>query len=256
MDKIERIASKMVAEYKYKYDPQHESKPSGTWRRTDSGWSSEDADHHDSVKSTPSAPVEPPADTADDASTVPESEGNGDELQFDLHSPEETEDGEAPAGETPEETESQPSDGGDSESLFDNGTDADGGFVTDEEGKKEEQEQHESGKPAVEEGDGEEQPLFDEALKQSSLDADKYDEHMERMNAFIQKFDNGEGKENDVTFKAIASNLDWSSEEEVRAFAEHCEQKGMDDAKEVIAFLYYQHESDEEKFNRIVDDMK
>ena len=46
-----------IAEYKYVYDPNHTSKPSGNWNRTNSGWSSNsnDSEHkpvklHKSVK--------------------------------------------------------------------------------------------------------------------------------------------------------------------------------------------------------------
>ena len=96
----------------------------------------------------------------------------------------------------------------------------------------------------------------DDANKGKYLDPDMYDQHIEQLNSFIEKFDEGEGKENDVTFKAIASNLDWNSTEEVKAFAGHCNKKGLDGADDVLAFLYFQHQDDEEKFDKIIADMK
>lgn len=50
------------------------------------------------------------------------------------------------------------------------------------------------------------------------------------MNKFIEVFDADEGKENDVTFKAVAANLDWDKEDDVKAFINHCNKKEIDGA--------------------------
>jgi hypothetical protein len=75
------------------------------------------------------------------------------------------------------------------------------------------------------------------------------------MNKFIDVFDEDEGKENKVTFKAVASNLDWSIEDDIKAFAEHCKKQNLSDAEEIIAFLYYQYNNDKEKFDTILEKM-
>lgn len=232
MNKSIRIALDIAADYKYVYDPDHNEKPDGMWNRTNSGWSQnvgETAPSKNVIQQN--APAKKDAPKTKNAPDVKENR------------PENP----GPTRQHPQNEQS--TDGG---TLFDEG--ANDEFVTDEEGKEEEQQEVEGNGDAVEEvvDDG----LLDDANKEKYIDPDMYDQHIERLNTFIDKFDEGEGKENDVTFKAIASNLDWDSIEEVKAFASHCNKKGLDGADDVIAFLYFQHQEDGEKFDKIIADMK
>lgn len=275
MNKSVKIAMDITADYRYVYDPEHDSKPGGMWKRTNSGWSSNDGDiQHDSLvsqpknpASTPSAPKpsssEPKKESESFSLSKPEedtsvTQGEKKDAEPVEKEPEET----TPVEEAPKEDASEgetedldvPNEGedenGDSDSedgsLFDD-EDSDG-FSTDDEGKQEEQE--ENGESEEDAGE------FADENKDKYLDPDKYDEYIEKMNSFIEKFDEGEGKENDVTFKAIASNLDWDKVEDVKAFSEHCAKKELEGADEVLAFLYFMHQDNEEKFDGIVDDMK
>ena len=232
MNKSIRIALDIAADYKYVYDPDHNEKPNGMWNRTNSGWSQnvgETAPSKNVIQ--PNAPAKKEAPKTENAPDVKENRPENPE----------------PTRQNPKDE--HPTDGG---TLFDEG--ANDEFVTDEEGKEEEQQETEGNGDAVEEvvDDG----LLDDANKEKYIDPDMYDQHIERLNTFIDKFDEGEGKENDVTFKAIASNLDWDSMEEVKAFASHCNKKGLDGADDAIAFLYFQHQEDGEKFDKIIADMK
>ena len=232
MNKSIRIALDIAADYKYVYDPDHNEKPNGMWNRTNSGWSQnvgETAPSKNVIQ--PNAPAKKGVQKTKNAPDVKENRPENPE----------------PTRQHPQNEQS--TDGG---TLFDEG--ANDEFVTDEEGKEEEQQETEGNGDAVEEvvDDG----LLDDANKEKYIDPDMYDQHIERLNTFIDKFDEGEGKENDVTFKAIASNLDWDSMEEVKAFASHCNKKGLDGADDAIAFLYFQHQEDGEKFDKIIADMK
>ena len=232
MNKSIRIALDIAADYKYVYDPDHNEKPNGMWNRTNSGWSQnvgETAPSKNVIQQN--APSKKGAPKTENAPDVKENRPENPE----------------PTRQNPKDE--HPTDGG---TLFDEG--ANDEFVTDEEGKEEEQQETEGNGDAVEEvvDDG----LLDDANKEKYIDPDMYDQHIERLNTFIDKFDEGEGKENDVTFKAIASNLDWDSMEEVKAFASHCNKKGLDGADDAIAFLYFQHQEDGEKFDKIIADMK
>ena len=232
MNKSIRIALDIAADYKYVYDPDHNEKPDGMWNRTNSGWSQNNGETAPSKNVIQqNAPAKKEAPKTKNAPDVKENRPEN-------------------PGPTRQHPQNEPStDGG---TLFDEG--ANDEFVTDEEGKEEEQQEVEGNGDAVEEvvDDG----LLDDANKEKYIDPDMYDQHIERLNTFIDKFDEGEGKENDVTFKAIASNLDWDSMEEVKAFASHCNAKGLDGADDVIAFLYFQHQEDGEKFDKIIADMK
>ena len=232
MNKSIRIALDIATDYKYVYDPDHNEKPNGMWNRTNSGWS------QNVGETAPSKNVI--------QQNAPAKKG--------VQKTEKTPDVKENRPENPEPTrqnsqDEQSTDGG---TLFDEG--ANDEFVTDEEGKEEEKQETEGNGDAVEEvvDDG----LLDDANKEKYIDPDMYDQHIEQLNTFIDKFDEGEGKENDVTFKAIASNLDWDSVEEVKAFASHCNKKGLDGADDAIAFLYFQHQEDGEKFDKIIADMK
>ena len=232
MNKSIRIALDIAADYKYVYDPDHNEKPNGMWNRTNSGWS------QNVGETAPSKNVI--------QQNAPAKKG--------VQKTEKTPDVKENRPENPEPVQHHPQNGQstDGGTLFDEG--ANDEFVTDEEGKKEEQQEVEGNGDAVEEvvDDG----LLDDANKEKYIDPDMYDQHIEQLNTFIDKFDEGEGKENDVTFKAIASNLDWDSVEEVKAFASHCNKKGLDGADDAIAFLYFQHQEDGEKFDKIIADMK
>ena len=232
MNKSIRIALDIAADYKYVYDPDHNEKPNGMWNRTNSGWSQnvgESAPSKNVIQQN--APAKKDAPKTENAQGVKENR------------PENP----GPARQNPQDEQST-----DDGTLFDEG--ANDKFVTDEEGKKEEQQETEGNGDPVEEvvDDG----LLDDSNKEKYIDPDMYDQHIEQLNTFIDKFDEGEGKENDVTFKAIASNLDWDSMEEVKAFASHCNKKGLDGADDVLAFLYFQHQEDGEKFDKIIADMK
>ena len=232
MNKSIRIALDIAADYKYVYDPDHNEKPNGMWNRTNSGWSQnvgETAPSKNVIQQN--APAKKGVQKTENAPDVKENRP-----------------------ENPEPTRQHPQDGHptDGGTLFDEG--ANDEFVTDEEGKKEEQQEVEGNGDPVEEVVDD--SLLDDANKEKYIDPDMYDQHIEQLNTFIDKFDEGEGKENDVTFKAIASNLDWDSTEEVKAFASHCNKKGLDGADDVIAFLYFQHQEDGEKFDKIIADMK
>lgn len=236
MNKSSRIALDIAADYKYVYDPDHNEKPEGMWNRTNSGWSQNDGE------TAPSKNVI--QQKAPTKKSVPKTENTP--VIKDNHS------------ENPEPTlkpvkqhsqNEKPTDDG---TLFDEGVNDE--FVTDEEGKEEEQQETKDNGDSVEEVADDD--LFDDSNKEKYIDPDMYDQYMEQLNAFIDKFDEGEGKENDVTFKAIASNLDWDSIEEVKAFASHCNKKGLDGADDVLAFLYFQHQEDGEKFDKIIADMK
>ena len=238
MNKSARIAMCITADYKYVYDPDHDDKPDGMWNRTNSGWSQNDGETAPSKNVIQqSAPSKDDAPKTESALNVEEehSENPASTLE-------------------PVKQNSQNGQSTDTEddTLFDEGSNDE--FVTDEEGKEEEQQETEDNGDAMEEDadDG----LFDDANKEKYLDPDMYDQYIEQLNAFIEKFDEGEGKENDVTFKAIASNLDWDSMGEVKAFASHCNEKGLDGADDVLAFLYFQHQEDGEKFDKIIADMK
>ena len=232
MNKSIRIALDIAADYKYVYDPDHNEKPDGMWNRTNSGWS------QNVGETAPSKNViQPNAPAKKDA---PKTEKTLDVKENRPENPE-------PTRQNPQDEQST-----DDGTLFDEG--ANDEFVTDEEGKKEEQQEVEGNGDPVEEvvDDG----LLGDANKEKYIDPDMYDQHIEQLNTFIDKFDEGEGKENNVTFKAIASNLDWDSTEEVKAFASHCNKKGLDGADDAIAFLYFQHQEDGEKFDKIIADMK
>jgi len=128
--------------------------------------------------------------------------------------------------------------------------DDDGGEGTGGESGEDGAEQVEQKEPENPEGD-----QLDDGAKDAYLDPAQFDGRVERMNSFISAFDGGEGKENDVTFKAVAANLDWSNIDDVKAFRDHCKRQNVDGAEETIAFLYHQHQADEQKFEEILDKM-
>ena len=232
MNKSSRIALDIAADYKYVYDRDHNEKPNGMWNRTNSGWSQSNGETAPSKNVIQQkAPIKKSVPKTKNAPVIK-----------DNHS-------ENPGPTRQHSQTKKPTDDG---TLFDEG--ANDEFVTDEEGKEEEQQETKGNGDAVEEVADDD--LFDDANKEKYIDPDMYDQHMEQLNAFIEKFDEGEGKENDVTFKAIASNLDWDSMDEVKAFASHCNKKGLDGADDAIAFLYFQYQEDGEKFDKIIADMK
>ena len=247
MNKAIKIAMNILAGYHYVYDPNHNDKPAGDWKRTNSGWSTTD----DSEVSPPVRDKAPSktqeSEPASKSVEVKQEEEQPQKLDLSL------EDAQPADTEKPENEEGK-------ENLFDEKGGQDE-FVTDEKGKEEEQEETEENAEgeglekadelSLDDGDG----VFDETNKEEYLDPDKYDEYIERMNSFIKEFDEGEGKENEVTFKAIASNLNWASLDDVKAFQEHCQEKGLDGATDVIAFLYFQHKDNEENFDKILADM-
>ena len=101
----------------------------------------------------------------------------------------------------------------------------------------------------------EQESLFDDSKKDDFINEEKFDEYIEKMNAFVDKFDEDQGKENKVTFKAVASNLEWNKLDDVKAFAEHCKKQEIEGAEQVLAFLYYQYNENSEKFDEILEKM-
>ena len=95
---------------------------------------------------------------------------------------------------------------------------------------------------------------FDDSKADEYTDDAKHSDYVTKMNEFIKKFDEDEGKENKVTFKAVASNLDWDDLDTVKAFADHCDEVGLEGADEVLAFLYYSHKADSDKFDDMIGD--
>ena len=259
MNKAVKIAMKITADYRYVYDPDHDSKPGGSWKMTGSGWSSNDVGENQSPKKMvhQTAPEEKNTSIPDKAekNEAPSAPVRTNEVE-DVKETKNTEDTENLFDDNPEE------------STFD----------TDDEGKEQEKEQTEEkddgeeldfnlddedkekldldSEEGYQENTEEDKGIFDDSNKDEYVNEEKYDEYIEKLNSFIEKFDEGEGKENDVTFKAIASNLDWSKVDDVKAFAEHCGKKEIEGAEEIIAFLYFQHQNDEEKFDKIIEDMK
>lgn len=271
MNKSIKIAMNILARYQYVYDPDHNSKPNGMWKRTTSGWSTNDGEDGDethvtqskpsSTTSTPvrsHAPEQLPDDLTDDMGDHADSSPTTPHAQVPAN--EEEKQQEEPAKETTEFVdEEEPVDNNDDNLFDEDGSDDD--FTLDKDGKDEEEAATENEPEEPLPGDAEQKEdaddgLFDEANKDNYIDPDKYDDYIEQMNAFIERFDESEGKENDITFKAIASNLDWDSLEEVKAFSQHCAKKELEGADEVIAFLYFQHQEDAEKFSKLVADMK
>ena len=97
--------------------------------------------------------------------------------------------------------------------------------------------------------------FFSEEKKEEYLNEENFDSFITKMNDFIKIFDEEEGKANKVTFKAIASNLDWSIEKDAKAFAKHCKKEAIADAEEIIAFLFYQFNNNPNKFEDILNKM-
>ena len=255
MNKSIRIAMNIMADYKYVYDPNHDDRPDGMWNRTNSGWSQSNGETSPSRNVIQqNAPAKKDAPKTDSVTSVKEEEHSGDHASAPEPVRKNSQNGQPNDADEPVRKNSQNGQQTDTENdtLFDEG--ANDGFVTDEEGKEEEKQETKHDGDAVEEIADDD--LFDDANKGKYLDPDMYDQHIEQLKSFIEKYDEGEGKENDVTFKAIASNLDWDSTEEVKAFAGHCNKKGLDGADDVLAFLYFQHQDDEEKFDKIIADMK
>jgi hypothetical protein len=257
MNKAVKIALKITEKKKYKYqyvyDPNHNDKPAGSdWKMTKSGWSRKVADPANKPILEHDNPVinkEESSKTVQKQETTTVQDTSGQKLNLDQSSvPVDT-----------SKAEDAPAEG---EDLFSKGEE----FVTDEKGKEEEQQETEqqgegegetqapedSGKLTLDEG---EEDFFDEQHGADYLNPDMYDQFIERMNSFIHEFDEGEGKENEVTFKAIASNLNWASLDDVKAFQKHCQDKGINGSGEVIGFLYYQHKENEDKFDQIITDM-
>ncbi len=231
--KLVRIALRITAAYRYLYDPNHNDKPAGNWKMTKSGWSTKD-DTADPTKGTSSGTgvVEKKETTNTTTKTVQPINETNNTTNVQMPVPQGT-------GVTQPKKE-------DEENIF---TQDGNGFVTDEQGKKEEQSQT---APAQGEQD---LGLFDDSHAAQFTDEAAYDAFMQKLLAFIKLFDEGEGKENDVTFKAIAANLDWGSLDEVRAFSAHCTERGLAGADEILAFLYFMHRDNKDKFDKIVAEM-
>ena len=235
----------ILARYRYLYDPNHNDKPAGNWKRTKSGWST--TENTDSFSETGDGFTRSPEDDYDEDETKEKAETTTD----------------APNQEQPQKLELNPTpnegekEKNEDESLFDKGGEGDE-FVTDEEGKEEEDKDKEKAEQPADESEAnlmDDEGIFADENANKYLDQNAFQQYMEMLKAFISKFDEGEGKENDVTFKAIVSNLDWSSLDDVKAFSEHCKKKGIEGSDDVLAFLYFQNKENKDKFDQIVSEM-
>lgn len=270
MRKLLKIAMNIVADYRYVYDPKHINKPNGNWKYTTSGWSNnlEQPEGSDYVPGNPTTTKKPalapltnkPEDSEDEwvgsekatkenenlfsdeeskSSFVTDEEGKkeevknkSDDAQKENPDEENNEEDEELNLDVDEDTNEEP-DGNQEEEGFD--------LNEDEGGEK---------------SDSSEEPLFSDNEKEEYLSEEKYEEYLEKLNVFIEKFDESEGKDNNVTFKAVASNLDWDSDEEVKAFLDHCNKKKLEGANEALGFLYFYNKKDKKKFDKIIEDMK
>ena len=205
-----------LAEYRYVYDPKHENKPSGLWNRTNSGWSSNSGDGLSNPVHKKPKTVE--QNTDKDKIKSQENLFDKEKNNFDI---------EEDSLETVEED----------AQLEEN---------VEEPIEIEETEQ---------ETETEKNDFFTDEKKEEFLNKENFDDFIEKMNSFIDIFDKEQGQENKITFKAVASNLDWSIENDVKAFAEHCKKQNLLDAEQIIAFLYYQYNNDKEGFENILDKM-
>ena len=238
-----------IAEYKYVYDPNHTNKPSGNWNRTNSGWSSNNVEYnHEPVK--PYKPVNPSENTK-------ETKTDSKQEEIDLFDEQESEfetDKTVPEQEEPIELEEESTDDEQEVNLDEQ---EDVSLDDEQEVNLDEQEDvslDDEQEVNLDEESSEES-FFTDTQKESMLNADNFDSYIEKMNSFIEVFDEDEGKENKVTFKAVASNLDWSIEDDAKAFANHCKKQGLKDAEEIIAFLYYQYNNNKEQWETILEKM-
>lgn len=267
------VAEEITANYKYVYDPTHEHHPStGNWKRTPSGWSSntsegssvttvEDVNAAPSSKSESKSEEKPseqidsaPSSHKSEETTSPphpkpaESDDSSDEQEEDAV-PEENSDEDA-------ESESDSEDVVEEEEQESNSEDEK--IVLEEETEDEEQ-PAEDIEDTVEETVEEEAEDHDDAFASENsdeyLDESQFDDNIDLMNKFVEDFDSGEGEQNGITFKAVASNLDWGELDDVKLFSRYCQEKGLQDADKVLAFLYFQHQSDDVQFEKILDIM-
>lgn len=229
-----------IAEYKYVYDPNHTNKPSGNWNRTNSGWSSNNAEYnHEPVK--PYKPVNP-------SETTKETNTDSKQEEIDLFDEQESKfetDKTVPEQEEPIELEEESTDDEQEQNLDEEEVNLD----------EEEDVSLDDEQEVNLDEESSEESFFTDTQKENMLNADNFDSYIEKMNSFIEVFDEDEGKENKVTFKAVASNLDWSIEDDAKAFANHCKKQGLKDAEEIIAFLYYQYNNNKEQWETILEKM-
>ena len=75
------------------------------------------------------------------------------------------------------------------------------------------------------------------------------------MNTFVDTFDADQGQKNKITFKAVASNLEWNNKEIVEKFKQHCKSLEIQNSEQVMDFLYEQYNNDENKFEQILEKM-
>ena len=236
-----------IAEYKYVYDPNHTSKPAGNWNRTNSGWSSNTTEYDHK-------PVKPYKPTVQQQKTTQPIEQE--EKDVDLFDEQETD------FETNEAQKEEPIVVEEESDEEESNLDGEQPNLDEEEPNLDEQEENnvteeeQSNLKEEQEVDlDQEESFFTDAQKENFLNEEKFDAYIEKMNTFITTFDEDEGKENKVTFKAVASNLDWSIEDDAKAFANHCKKQNLNGAEEIIAFLYYQYANDKDKFETILEKM-
>ena len=276
----------ITSEYKYVYDPTHEHKPStGIWKMTGSGWSSsEDTSEETSVTQPNKQPGEKHNVSNDNNRSF---DNNTDKIETptadDFSQPTKSQNREETSV-TQDDDEKMPSEDTDQETEDDVGddftapkpkqtknddVDVTEDTVAEPDEEEQEQEPNDDAGGSTEENIDEEnaddfdvdesgiagdEDMFDDSNTDIFTDEKSHDVYVSKMNAFVKKFDETEGAENDITFKAVASNLDWDNMDEVLALAERCDEIGIENAYEVMAFLYHSFQKDGDSFDTMIAD--
>lgn len=272
MNKSVKIAMNIVDDYRYVYDPEHTNKPNGNWKYTASGWSnnleqSDDSDFAPSNITTPTknpTPIKSKPEDSDGKEGLPKTTEENENLFSDEKSKSSfvtDEDGkkEEVKSKSNDSLEENPDEDEDDDEFsldVDDNSEKDNKPEDESEDKEEEEGFDFNDEEDNSELEGEEEPPFNEDEKEEYLSEEKYEEYLENLNAFIDRFDESEGKDNNVTFKAVASNLDWDSDGEVKAFLDHCNEKKLEGAHDALAFLYFYNKEKKEKFDKIIEEMK
>lgn len=213
----------------------------------------EDGDVQEDTDNTDNAPADEPVDNAENVNDAPEDGGEDDFADFTAPSPRKQDepDGQNP-GDGSDELEMEIVD---DEAPADDSFEDGGDTATDDEQEQAPAEEEENDFNLDESNDGD--SMFADEKQDEFTDEGKHPDYISKMNAFVEKFDEGEGKENDITFKAVASNLDWDNLDEVLALAGHCDEIGLESAYEVLAFLYHSYKKDADAFdNMLAEEMQ
>ena len=238
----------IIAEYKYIYDPNHENKPSGNWNRTNSGWSTNINNQPllRNVKTKSEQPIKKNKNQSQqkqENDTINENENIDIEDDFEeekivIQQEEENID-------LSDEQEEESIDLGDEqeEESLDLGN------------EQEEESLDLGGEQSSQQTVDDNKNYFSDEERVKFSNEQLYNSYIEKMNSFIEKFDAEQGEKNNITFKAVASNLDWSKQDDAKAFANHCKKQNISGASEIIAFLFYQYNDNEDNFEKILSEM-